>query len=246
VGTELGDVELLTVSSFVKHGHKFHLWTYDDIKTPLPNGVKVMDAREIMPKEKVFCYPEDSDIDMEFAKGSYAGFSDIFRYKLLYEKGGWWADMDVTCLKPFHHLHWNEYFFRSHWELPLVGNVMRVPPKSDLMKRCYKEASEKITEDNEEWHKPIQILCDAVKDFGLSKYIRYGLGNVDHMTELDLYLYRDTSLNSDLWYPLPPPAFPDAWYFVHWMNATGEKKAMPESALFKLLNEYDLMKTKML
>jgi mannosyltransferase OCH1-like enzyme len=29
--------------------------------------------------------------------GSYAGFADHFRYKLLLEKGGWWPDLDMPC-----------------------------------------------------------------------------------------------------------------------------------------------------
>lgn len=229
VGKELGNMELLTINSFVDHGHEFHLWAYDDIETKLPDGVVVRDAREILKEEKVFHYPKDSDIDMEFGKGSYAGFSDIFRYKLLYELGGWWVDMDVTCLQSLRGLDYDGYFFRNHWDLPLVGNIMKVPPGSELMERCYREASENITKDNREWHKPIWILCDAVKDLGLSTYVRYGLGSIDHICELELYFSKKIRL-------------PDAWYFVHWMNALGNKNVQGGSALCFLLRKYGLWK----
>ena len=33
--------------------------------------------------------------------GSLAAFSNLFRYKLLLERGGWWVDTDVICLRPF-------------------------------------------------------------------------------------------------------------------------------------------------
>ena len=30
-----------------------------------------------------------------------SGFSNFFRYKLLLERGGWWVDADMVCLRPF-------------------------------------------------------------------------------------------------------------------------------------------------
>lgn len=34
-------------------------------------------------------------------QGSYSAFSNQFRYTLLYDKGGWWVDTDVVCLRRF-------------------------------------------------------------------------------------------------------------------------------------------------
>jgi hypothetical protein len=34
-------------------------------------------------------------------RNTYAGFSNIFGYKLVYEKGNFWVDMDIISLKPF-------------------------------------------------------------------------------------------------------------------------------------------------
>jgi hypothetical protein len=96
VGSELSALELLSIKSFLFHGHEFHLWLYESIQTPLPDGVIVQDANKILAKKHVFRYKNKSNFG--HGKGSLAGFSDIFRYKLLYDKGGWWADMDITCL----------------------------------------------------------------------------------------------------------------------------------------------------
>jgi hypothetical protein len=105
IGETLGKMELLTLRSFVRYGHEFHLWLYDDIATPLPAGVVVQDASEIIPRKAVFQRAE-TDFETGVGKGSYgAPFSDLFRYKLLYEKGGYWADMDVTCLRPLSRLY---------------------------------------------------------------------------------------------------------------------------------------------
>lgn len=83
-------MEVLCINSFLKNGHTFDIYSYDYIKG-LPNCVNQIDANIILTRSKIFA---DS-------AGSIASFSDWFRYKLLYEKGGWWVDLDVICLKPF-------------------------------------------------------------------------------------------------------------------------------------------------
>lgn len=99
----LSPIELLCVASFLYHNHHFHLYTYtpDDasmqyLKQQLYkhrnfHNLQIKDARKILSENEIFF---DS-------KGSIgiAAFSDYFRYNLLYQKGGWWVDMDVICLK---------------------------------------------------------------------------------------------------------------------------------------------------
>ncbi len=231
IGGKLGALDLLTLKSFVNHGHEFHLWVYDELVVDIPKQVIVEDAATIIPKEKVFRYPENSSIDWQAGKGSYAGFSDVFRYKLLFERGGWWVDMDITCLQP---LVWEKpYFFRGHARLPLVGNIMKVPQHSALMSQCYERAAAEIDENNEEWHKPIQILCDSVLEHHLGRYIQYGWGSVDHASELRLYIKETYQ-------------FPEAWHYVHWMNSWmhskfGDRAYVEGSGLHRLLVQYNLL-----
>lgn len=200
IGNQLAPTELLTIRSFLNHGHRFHLWAYDNIETPLPEECILHNAAEIIPREEVFCYEYSNQFG--HGKGSYAGFSDIFRYKLLYELGGWWTDMDVTCLKPLDSE--DEYVFRTHHSLPMVGNVMKCPAGSELMKKCYNEAKEKVTATNRDWHLPIQILADNVKGFDLEKYIRE-FSNADSWNLIRKLLRKNFT----------PP---DNWYVIHWVN----------------------------
>lgn len=92
----IGDIlslnEQLCIASFLYHGHEFHLFTYGTIEN-IPNGTIVKDASEIIPLDKIFKYGSGKD--------SYAGFANWFRYKLLFERGGFWVDTDVICMKPF-------------------------------------------------------------------------------------------------------------------------------------------------
>ena len=86
----LSVMERLVIASFGANGHEFHLYTYDQLDD-LPGGAVLKDAREVLPAKWV----------LRDSRGSFAGFSDVFRYKLLLEKGGWWVDMDTVCLQPW-------------------------------------------------------------------------------------------------------------------------------------------------
>jgi hypothetical protein len=91
VGHELSVMEQLSISSFLLNGHQYHLYVYDKTRN-VPMGTVLRDANEILPSSRIFRYRD---------RPSYAGFANFFRYKLLLERGGWWADTDVVCLKPF-------------------------------------------------------------------------------------------------------------------------------------------------
>ncbi len=90
IGAHLSTLERLSIQSFLDHGHQYHLYAYRELPD-LPAGAVLMDASGILSAERIFQYRDRS---------SYAAFANVFRYKLLLERGGWWADTDVVCLRP--------------------------------------------------------------------------------------------------------------------------------------------------
>jgi hypothetical protein len=100
IGPELSKLEQLSIKSFVDHGHKYHLYTYDEVKN-VPDGAIVKDGNEILPESEIFRYKN----------GSVSAFSNLFRYTMLYKKGGYWADADLLCIKPLHYKE--EFVFSS-------------------------------------------------------------------------------------------------------------------------------------
>ncbi len=230
IGSRLTLVELLTIHSFLYHGHDFYLWVYDEILTPLPEGVTVMDATTIIPAEDVFSYKHRNQFG--HGKGSVSGFSDIFRYKLLYDRGGWWVDMDVVCLEPLDFE--DNYVFRKHHELPMVGNIMKCPKESELMKRCYDQASKEVTADNTDWHKPINILIDNIFDLMLDDNIRADFSNTDDWEEIKQLLRTNDPL-------------PEYFKAVHLCNETWRQKGLEkndfkiDSTYGHLLHKYGLI-----
>jgi hypothetical protein len=95
-GSPLSIFEELSMLSFVRRGHDVEIYSYDELE--VPNGVTLCDANEILRSEEVFSY------DDGLAKGSFSAFSNLFRFKMLLEKGGIWSDPDVLCLRALHDL----------------------------------------------------------------------------------------------------------------------------------------------
>jgi hypothetical protein len=91
-GNPLSIWEELSIRSFLRFGYEVELYAYEDLA--VTDGVSLRDAREVLPESMCFAYSSG------LAAGSFAAFSNIFRFKLLYEKGGIWSDLDVLCLRP--------------------------------------------------------------------------------------------------------------------------------------------------
>jgi hypothetical protein len=123
VGDRLSVMEQLCIRSFQKHGHRFVLYVYGDT-AGIPPGTVVADGNSILPASRIFTYREHK---------TYAGFANIFRYKLLLEKGGWFVDADLVCLRPFDFQ--DQYVFSSEGingrQVVNVGAIKAPPRQRD-------------------------------------------------------------------------------------------------------------------
>ncbi len=87
VGDRLSRLETLSISSFLAHGHAFHLYTYSPVAN-VPSGVILEDANALVDERLIFR-----------VNGSLAVFADWFRQELLHAHGGYWTDLDMVCLR---------------------------------------------------------------------------------------------------------------------------------------------------
>ena len=135
---KLGMLERLSMASFLAHGHRYHLYAYDDLEN-VPQGVEIHDASEIIPRDHIFQYQHGK------SKGGYSGFANLFRYRLLQLKGGWWCDTDIVCLKPFYFqdeivlAYARRHYVKYGWH-QICNNVMFCPPGHPFISACYEEA----------------------------------------------------------------------------------------------------------
>ena len=165
----LSVMERLCILSFLKNGHEFHLYTYGDV-AGIPQGTTVRDGREILGEDRIFTYKNN---------GSYAGFSNLFRYKLLLEKGGYWVDMDIICLRPFDLGQEHVFSGAKKWRLTspfrpalfIQNCVIKAPPGSKIMKYCYEVADSKNPADLVWGETGPNLLDSAVHKLGMVDYV---------------------------------------------------------------------------
>jgi len=128
---ELSPYHKLSLRSFADHGHTFHLYTFDKTTLDVPAGIEVRDAAEILGPDEFFVYGHGH------GAGSPAAFANLFRYRLLAEKGGWWVDTDVLCLTP--EIPAFETFFAAEDERLFNIALLYFEPGHPLMVRCFEE-----------------------------------------------------------------------------------------------------------
>jgi mannosyltransferase OCH1-like enzyme len=120
----ISNLEIICMKSFLKLQYSLNLWTYGDISNA-PTGTKIRDAREVLPESKVFLN----------RYGSYAGFSDLFRYAVLNTQGGLYVDTDVIALKPPIDLPKDRFLVSERVDLnkawKINGNVIFNPHPSE-------------------------------------------------------------------------------------------------------------------
>lgn len=164
----LSNLEKMCLKSHINNNHSCILWSYDT-NIQYPNGIKIRDANTIIPKDKTFTYKKQP------FKNNLAGFSDLFRYKVLYEYGGWWCDTDVLCVKKFDIQ--SEYVFASEKKInqaiSIAPSVIKCPKGNDFIRSCIEDAEDKLRlNQNIGWgeiaHK---ILNKNIQKHGLEKFI---------------------------------------------------------------------------
>ena len=90
IGDTLNELTRLAIKSWILLGYKVHLWIYDPVQDPLLDNenIELMDANEIHRLNVGDC-----------VKKEILPFSDLWRYKLLYNNGGIWLDADMILLQ---------------------------------------------------------------------------------------------------------------------------------------------------
>ena len=170
IGDQLSLMEIYSIKSFLNLGMEFHLYTYNKVKD-VPKGTKIKDANKILPQETVFKLQE-----------TFLPFSDIWRYKLLYEKGGYWVDLDIIATKVFDFKE--DFVFASERTIQKGAYAMKVPSvyqicvlKAPKKSAFYKELFETCMETqnkgkNKDKIKYMRIMRKTIDKYNYKKYVK--------------------------------------------------------------------------
>lgn len=163
IGTALSTMERLSIASFIRQGHPYHLYVYEDVGN-VPTGTVVKDGNEILPASAIFQYRRTK---------SYAGFANFFRYKLLLDKGGWWVDTDVICLKPFNFEA--DHVFATEWvhrEPYVTSGIIKAPAASRVMAYAWDICQQQNIETLQPGETGPRLMTKAVETFELHSYVQ--------------------------------------------------------------------------
>jgi hypothetical protein len=133
----------------------------------VPAGTVFRDAGEILPAAEIFYYQQGP------GKGSVAAFANLFRYKLLLEKGGWWVDTDMVCLRPIDFAE-PVVFASERYDagVQTTCSIMRLPAGHEVARLCY-EAARREDRAKLTWGKTGPALLDRiVREQGLQPFTK--------------------------------------------------------------------------
>ena len=171
VGPKLSDIEIYSIKSFLNQGHKFILYTYEEIEG-IPKGVIVKDGNKIIKKHDLFQF-----------KNSFLPFSDLFRYRMLYKNGGYWVDLDMICLKPLNFkepyvfssertIQKGPYRNRTKKEISNIG-ILKAPRYSPFYKELYEECLKTVRNNKvKENIQLMKIMRKYLEKYDLEKYVK--------------------------------------------------------------------------
>lgn len=147
--------EMMCIMSYVYNGHQFHLYTYTQIDNA-PSECIIHNANDILEKNE-----EISEHD----------FTQLFKYKVLYEKGGYWTDMDMICINKLNFVE--PYIFSSELMINTANkslinsSIIKCPPKSEYALFSYNTYLSKCGDN------PAKFMTDCVKKYGLEMYVKH-------------------------------------------------------------------------
>jgi len=224
IGSALSVMERLSISSFLKNGHDYHLYTYNDLPN-VPAGTVMRDAREILPSSAIFQYKD---------RPSYAGFANFFRYKLLLERGGWWVDTDVVCLRPFdfpeEHVFSTEIMFARQ---EVTSGIIKAPAGSEAMARAWRVCQRKNPNKLVWGETGPKLMAEVVRECHLDRY------------QKPYYIFCPIVD----WHKLIEPyvaALPEAAYAVHLWHSLWQLAKQDKEATYHPACIYEQLKAKYL
>ena len=127
----------------------------------------MLDAAAIIPAKDVFREGAGSGSHA----GSLGAFSDLFRYQLLYKRGGMWTDTDVVNLRKFDPD--GQRFIATEitdaGTVSLNGALMAAPAGDALMARAYERACALLSESDKMFFTRIgpYLLAELVIEMGV-------------------------------------------------------------------------------
>lgn len=224
-GNPLTNLEKLSISSYIQNGHDIEVFTYNP-NLGFPIGTIVRDANEIIPESKIF---RDS-------RGGYASFADWFRFKMIFELGGWWTDLDSVCIKQLN-LE-SDYCFALEDEraTSIQCANFKAPKGAEFLKDCLDVIDGLIRKKEFVWGNfGINLLWRVLSNYDYKPFLL----SAEYFFPVK---YQDvTDLISDKTLPLSKTT-----YTVHFWNEMWRLKNLDKNGKYPDKSLFEILKTRYL
>ncbi len=224
-GNQLTNLEKLSISSYIHNGHEIEVFTYNR-NLDFPTGTIARDANEIIPESKIF-------VD---SRGGYASFSDWFRFKMIFELGGWWTDLDSVCLK---HLDIaSEYCFALQDEraISIQCANFKAPKGAEFLEDCLDTIDSLIKKKEFIWGNfGIDLLWRVVSNYDYKPYLLSSeyFYPVKYMDVKDLISKKSIALSPET-------------YTVHFWNEMWRIENLDKNGKYPETSLFETLKTRYL
>lgn len=248
IGSDLTNMEIMCMKSFLKHNYDYHLYIYDNIKN-IPDGVTIKDGNDILDKSEIYAYNNTS----------FSAISNRFRFELLYKNGGVWVDTDVICLK--HYNFDNDKYLivsepnKKYNEEKIGCNILKFPKNDpillDAIEIC-KKAKEDILMGKLVWGLGPSTTKLLVDKYNLKKYVKYwyfsNSCSCHHAKTLvdSTYDSKEVDKNVIIKYSKRLTDIPENTYFIHlwnefWRRENIDKNGTYNNSLYQdLINHLNI------
>lgn len=163
IGNQLPRLQRLAIQTWLVRGYDYRLFYYGKVPGGTPREATTIDGSKFMPEIYRYTWPRERE-------GHTALHANLFRYAWLYEYGGTWIDADTLLLRelPQDPFIVSTEPSKNHpgWTPDVV--LMRVPPKSELLKRCHELAQHRIEVGSRTWGEfGPSLLKECLEELGM-------------------------------------------------------------------------------
>lgn len=198
----LKNLNHLCIRSLIDRNFKVTIFSYKpELFNDYKDEVSIFNANEILDEKFKFYYKGNGDCTYKCV----VGFSDIFRYALLYKTGGWYFDFDTIVLRNFSEdLKQRDTVIRPNFKYHAVSNICKFKKNDSFLDEIFYETKSQVTEDNNRWCLPLEIFYDKVVKFNLcDKIVPVSYFSDDNTEFLRDILYKKiTDLDLSSYYAL--------------------------------------------
>lgn len=207
IGDRLSRMENACIRSWLDNGYQYNLFVYDRVMN-LPDGVTIRDANEIVEDKRIFKY----NLPNAEGGGSFSGFSNLFRYRLLMD-GGVWVDTDMLCRNRLPDL---DILLVEEGDL-IASCIMKIP--RDMAEYCYNACMLKDNSSLRWGETGPKLVTEAVNVHGLNKLVQDRMKYFPIMYwEIDRFL-DDGTVDNDI-------------YTVHFWNEIWRRRGIDKNVTY--------------